>query len=78
MDELNSQIRRDREWNSGFQGRGGKGDGELAFSGHRVSVWGDGEVPEMNGDGRTAVCMCSMSLLSHIFCILSRFILILF
>lgn len=28
---------------------GGGGDGELPLNGHKLAVWTDGEVPEMDG-----------------------------
>ena len=47
----NSQIYRDREENSGYQGLEAKGNGELFFNGYRVSVWEDENILEKdNGD----------------------------
>ena len=44
-----SQIPNDGRWSSGYQGLGAGGGGEAQFSGDRVSVRGDEQVPEVEG-----------------------------
>lgn len=44
---------RSEKWNDGCQGLDGGRSGELLFSGHRVSVWEDERVLEMDGGAGT-------------------------
>lgn len=50
MTHLNSEIHRDRKYNSGYQGLKGEENGQLLFNGYRSSVWEGENVPEIDGD----------------------------
>lgn len=49
-EEANSQTQKVEPWSPGTGG----GGGELVFTEHRILVWEEEKVLEMNGDGCTA------------------------
>lgn len=55
MRDQKSQSHRDRKEHGGGQGPGAGEKEELVFNGCRVSVWGDGNVLEVDGGDGQAI-----------------------